>query len=71
MLIVYRCGQRLCEHVGVVVVGVYLAHLDESVRDVIPHLEITPINLSRALTRAALLGQLDRSAVVNVHRGRV
>eukprot|EP00965_Chrysotila_dentata_P009520 310090-Pleurochrysis_carterae.AAC.5 len=65
MPVVHSCGQRPCEHVGNVVVGVYLVHLDEPVRDVLSHLEVTSINMSRALTRAALLGQLDRSAVVD------
>eukprot|EP00965_Chrysotila_dentata_P203800 6181950-Pleurochrysis_carterae.AAC.2 len=62
------CGQSFGEHVGNIVVGVYLVHLDESMRDVLSHFEATPINMSRALARAALRGQLDRSAVVNVHR---
>eukprot|EP00965_Chrysotila_dentata_P062357 2066358-Pleurochrysis_carterae.AAC.1 len=71
MSVVHRGWQRLREHVRDVVICVYLAHLDEPVRDALPHLEITSIDMPRALTRAALVGQLDRCAVVDVHRGRV
>eukprot|EP00965_Chrysotila_dentata_P100740 3328210-Pleurochrysis_carterae.AAC.1 len=70
MSVVHGGGQDLGERVGNIVVGVYLAHLDESMRDMLSHFEVTPISMSGALARAALLGQLDRSAVVDVHRSR-
>eukprot|EP00965_Chrysotila_dentata_P138038 4566006-Pleurochrysis_carterae.AAC.1 len=71
MSVVHCGGQRLREHVRNVVVGVNLAHLNEPVRDVLPHLEIASIDMLRALARAALLGQFARSAVVDVHRCRM
>eukprot|EP00965_Chrysotila_dentata_P205395 6182934-Pleurochrysis_carterae.AAC.1 len=65
VLSVYVRRERLGEDVGRVVIGVDLAHLVAPVRHVIAHLQILPIDMSRALTRSALLRQLDRSAVVD------
>eukprot|EP00965_Chrysotila_dentata_P259846 6213703-Pleurochrysis_carterae.AAC.1 len=67
MSVVHGGGHGFGEHVGNIVVGVYLAHLDESMRDTLDRTlrSDTPINMSRVLARAALLGQLDRSAVVD------
>eukprot|EP00965_Chrysotila_dentata_P005309 174241-Pleurochrysis_carterae.AAC.2 len=68
MFEMHACRQRLCKHVGHVVVRSYLAHLDVAVGDVLAHLQIAPIDMSRALTRASLFRELDCPRVVDVHR---
>eukprot|EP00965_Chrysotila_dentata_P119743 3959394-Pleurochrysis_carterae.AAC.1 len=45
MLVIHACRQRLCKHVGHVVVRPYVAHFDAAVRDVLAHLQIAPVNM--------------------------
>eukprot|EP00965_Chrysotila_dentata_P061967 2053375-Pleurochrysis_carterae.AAC.1 len=65
VLSVHVRREGLGEDVGRVVIGVDLTHLDAPVRHIFSHLQVSPVDVSRAFTRSALLRQLDRSAVVD------
>eukprot|EP00965_Chrysotila_dentata_P050341 1667728-Pleurochrysis_carterae.AAC.2 len=69
MFVMHIRRQRLCEYVGHVVVRSYFAHLNVALCDVLAHLQVAPINMSRALTKASLFRELDCPRVVHVHRG--
>eukprot|EP00965_Chrysotila_dentata_P244512 6206020-Pleurochrysis_carterae.AAC.2 len=59
--------QRLREHVRNVVVSVYFAHFDTSVRHILAHFQIAPINVARTLAGSPFSRELDRARFVDVH----
>eukprot|EP00965_Chrysotila_dentata_P015493 512654-Pleurochrysis_carterae.AAC.1 len=62
--------QQLCKNVGHIVIHSDLAQLHVAVRDVLSHLQIASIDMSRELTGAPFLGQLDSAEVVDLHGRR-
>eukprot|EP00965_Chrysotila_dentata_P104761 3460347-Pleurochrysis_carterae.AAC.1 len=71
MFVMHGGQQRLSKDVGHVIVRSNLAYLDAPVRDVLPHLQVAPIDVPRTLARAPLIGELDSARVVHVHGRRV
>eukprot|EP00965_Chrysotila_dentata_P242006 6204637-Pleurochrysis_carterae.AAC.1 len=59
-------GQGIGEEIGRVIVGVDLHHTHDTMRDVLPNLEVATIDVARATTRLAFFRGFHCAGIVHV-----